>query len=85
MAKTSSMLRAFAYTADNDGPAHTFPRPDQVTQGVSEASLVTVLLAVLRPAADGRWQGGGRPPADPADARRSRSRHLNEPAAHPCA
>ncbi len=66
MTKISSMLRAFAYTAATDGPARTLTRLDEVTHGVSTAPLITVLHAVLRRAADHRWQvtlsNAGHPP-----------------------
>ncbi|MFD7858219.1 SpoIIE family protein phosphatase [Streptomyces microflavus] len=84
MTKTSSMLRALAYTAGTDGPAHTLNRLDQVTQGVSTAALVTVMHAVLRPTADHRWQvtlsNAGHPPPLLIPAT-GHPRHLTEPAA----
>ncbi|MFJ9979442.1 SpoIIE family protein phosphatase [Streptomyces cyaneofuscatus] len=84
MTKTSSILRAFAYTADDEGPAHTLTRLDQATQGISGAPLVTVMHAVLRPAADRRWQvtvsNAGHPPPLLIPAT-GHPRHLIEPAA----
>ncbi|MFD8111474.1 SpoIIE family protein phosphatase [Streptomyces microflavus] len=66
MTKTSSMLRALAYTAGTDGPAHTLSQLDHVTQGVSTAALVTAMHAVLRPTTGHRWQvtlsNAGHPP-----------------------
>ncbi|MFE7484965.1 PP2C family protein-serine/threonine phosphatase [Streptomyces sp. NPDC057552] len=66
MTKASSMLRALAYTAGTDGPAHTLSRLDQVTHGVSTAALITAMHAVLRPTTGHRWQvtlsNAGHPP-----------------------
>ncbi|MEU7378342.1 PP2C family protein-serine/threonine phosphatase, partial [Streptomyces albidoflavus] len=67
MTKASSMLRAFAYTHDHTGPAHTLGQLDQVMQGVSTVDLVTAVHAVLRPHnQDRHWDitlsNAGHPP-----------------------
>ncbi|MYQ76039.1 SpoIIE family protein phosphatase [Streptomyces sp. SID4923] len=84
MAKTSSMLRALAHTADSGGPAHALVQLDHVTQGVGNAHLTTALHAVLRPSAGHRWQvtlsNAGHPPPLLIPAT-GHPRHLLEPAA----
>ncbi|MFG3430369.1 SpoIIE family protein phosphatase [Streptomyces californicus] len=66
MTRISSMLRAFAYTAGQAGPAHTLTQLDQVTQGTSDVPLITVLHLVLRRAEgngwDVTWSNAGHPP-----------------------
>ncbi|MDW4916322.1 SpoIIE family protein phosphatase [Streptomyces californicus] len=83
MTKASSMLRALAYTADTDGPAHTLSRLDQVTHGVSTAALITAMHAVLRPTTGHRWQvtlsNAGHPPPLLIPAT-GHPRHLNDTA-----
>ncbi|MFE2974592.1 SpoIIE family protein phosphatase [Streptomyces sp. NPDC059258] len=84
MTKTSSMLRALAYTAGTDSPARTLSRLDQVTHGVSTAALVTAMHAVLRPTSGHRWQvtlsNAGHPPPLLIPAT-GHPRHLTEQAA----